>query len=86
MERQTFHHLQIRDCDTVVQREMILPVKRRAVLAVLRALDWNQSKAADALGLSEEELSDVIKDSPLQKERWGGEERSLQTQPIPEGQ
>ncbi|UCE63791.1 MAG: hypothetical protein JSU59_01125 [Nitrospirota bacterium] len=40
-------------------------MKRRAILAVLRAYEWNQSKAADALGLSEEGLRHVIKDADL---------------------
>jgi transcriptional regulator with GAF, ATPase, and Fis domain len=40
-------------------------MKRRAIIAVLRAYEWNQSKAADALGLSEGGLRHVIKDEDL---------------------
>ena len=59
------HHLEFQDCNEIIQNEMVLHMKRRAILAVLRAYEWNQSKAADALGLSEEGLRHVIKDAHL---------------------
>jgi DNA-binding protein Fis len=66
VEDRHFHQLKIHVFDTDIQREIVMPLKRTAFLAVLRAYEWNQSKAAAALGMNEEGLRSVIKDTNFQ--------------------
>ena len=74
MEDRHFHQLKIHVFDTDIQREI--------VLAVLRAYEWNQSKAAAALGMNEERLRNVIKDTNFKKMDGRGKDTNLQFNPY----
>jgi DNA-binding NtrC family response regulator len=48
------------------QKKLESYLPRRAILTLLRAFEWNQSQAADALGVSEKALREAMKNANLQ--------------------